>query len=169
MKQPRHTSTTRGFSRAATLLQPRIRAASEDRGFAVTRLLTHWSEVVGEATAQIATPVNISYGKGGMGATLTLLTTGAQAPMLEMQKDQIREKVNACYGYRAISRVRITQTAPTGFAEGRVAFASAPKTARLPDPAVQSTANALSENIENADLRAALAALGANVLSKRKS
>ena len=126
-------------------------------------------EVVGEATAQIATPVNISYGKGGMGATLTLLTTGAQAPMLEMQKDQIREKVNACYGYRAISRVRITQTAPIGFAEGRVAFASAPKTARLPDPAVQSTANTLSKDIENADLRAALAALGANVLSRRKS
>ena len=104
-----------------------------------------------------------------MGATLTLLTTGAQAPMLEMQKDQIREKVNACYGYRAISRVRITQTAPTGFAEGRVAFAPAPKTARLPDPAMQSTANTLSKDIENADLRAALAALGANVLSKRKS
>lgn len=169
MKQPRHTSTTRGFSRAATLLQPRIRTASEERGFAVTRLLTHWPEVVGEATAQIASPVNVSYGKNGMGATLTLLTTGAQAPMLEMQKEQIREKVNACYGYRAISRVRITQTAPTGFAEGRVAFAPAPKANRTPDPAVQEAAQALSGGIENADLRTALAALGANVLSKRKS
>lgn len=168
MKQPRHTSTTRGFSRAATLLQPRIRAASEDRGFAVTRLLTHWAEVVGEATAQVATPVNISYGRGGMGATLVLLTTGAQAPMLEMQKDQIRDKVNACYGYRAIARVRITQTAPTGFADGRVAFTPAPKPARVPDPSVQSAAKALSEDVKNDDLRAALAALGANVLSKQK-
>ena len=169
MKQPRHTSTTRGFSRAATLVQSRIRKASEDRGFAVTRLLTHWAEVVGEATAQIATPVNVSYGKGGMGATLTLLTTGAQAPMLEMQKEQIREKVNACYGYRAISRVRITQTAPTGFAEGRVAFAPAPRAGKTIDPAVKSAAKALSDEVKNDDLRAALAALGANVLSKRKS
>lgn len=169
MKQPRHTSTTRGFSRAASLLQPRIRTASEERGFAVTRLLTHWAEVVGEATAQIATPVNVSYGKGGMGATLTLLTTGAQAPMLEMQKEQIREKVNACYGYRAIARVRITQTAPTGFAEGRAAFAPAPKKPRAPDPAVQSEADALSQDVESTELRAALAALGANVLSKRRS
>lgn len=168
MKQPRHTSTTRGFSRAATLLQPRIRAASEDRGFAVTRLLTHWTEVVGEATAQVATPVNISYGRGGMGATLVLLTTGAQAPMLEMQKDQIRDKVNACYGYRAIARVRITQTAPTGFSDGRVAFTPAPKAARAPDPAVQSAAKALSEDVESDELRAALAALGANVLSNQK-
>ena len=168
MKQPRHTSTTRGFSRAASLMQTRIRKASEQRGFAVTRLLTHWPEVVGKAIAQIATPVNVSYGKGGMGATLTLLTTGAQAPMLEMQKEQIREKVNACYGYSAISRVRITQTAPTGFAEGRVAFAPAPASKKTPDPAVQSAAQALSDTIENDDLRAALAALGANVLTKHK-
>jgi len=169
MKEPRHTSTTRGFSRAATLMQTKIRKASEDRGFAVTRLLTHWSEVVGQATATIATPVNVSYGKGGMGATLTLLTTGAQAPMLEMQKEQIREKVNACYGYRAISRVRITQTAPTGFSEGRVAFAPAPKVKKTPDAAMQSAAKALSETVENEKLRAALTALGANVLAKQNA
>ncbi len=169
MKAPRHTSTTRGFSRAATLMQTSIRKASEERGFAVTRLLTHWAEVVGEGTARIATPVNVSYSKGGMGATLTLLTTGAQAPMLEMQKEQIREKVNACYGYRAISRVRITQTAPTGFAEGRVAFAPAPKEHKALDPAVTMAAKALSEDIQSQDLRQALTALGANVLAKQKS
>jgi hypothetical protein len=167
MKQPRHTGTTRGFSRAATLMQTRIRSASEERGFAVTRLLTHWSEVVGEATAGIATPVNVSYGKGGMGATLTLLTTGAQAPMLEMQKEQIREKVNACYGYRAIARVRITQTAPTGFAEGRVAFVPAPKTRKTPGPAACAEAETLADRVESNELRVALAALGANVLSKQ--
>jgi len=169
MKTPRHTSTTRGFARAAGLMQTRIRKASEQRGFAVTRLLTHWAEVVGDATAQIATPVNVSYGKGGLGATLTLLTTGSQAPMLEMQKEQIREKVNACYGYRAISRVRITQTAPTGFAEGRVAFAPARKSAKKPDAAVQSAAEHLSSHVESGELRAALAALGANVLTKHKT
>jgi len=169
MKRPRHTSTTRGFSRAATLMQSDIRKASEDRGFAVTRLLTHWTEVVGEAIAKIATPVNVSYGKGGMGATLTLLTTGAQAPMLEMQKEQIREKVNACYGYRAISRVRVTQTAPTGFAEGRVAFAPAPTIKKTPDATMQSVAEDLSKTVENEKLRAALTALGANVLTKQNS
>ena len=84
MKQPRPKSTTRGFSRAATLMQTSIRHASEERGFAVTRLLTHWTEVVGEATAKIATPVNVSYGKGGMGATLTLLVKAAEAPMVQM-------------------------------------------------------------------------------------
>jgi hypothetical protein len=170
MKQPYQRKTsTYGFSRASGLMQTRIRSASEKRGFAVTRLLTHWAEIVGEATAQTAKPVNVSYGKGGMGATLTLLTTGAQAPMLEMQKEQIREKVNSCYGYRAISRVRITQTAPTGFAEGRVAFAPAPKADKSPSAAAQSAAAALSDDVTSPELKAALAALGANVLSKQNT
>ncbi len=169
MKQTRHTSTTRGFSRASGLMQTRIRKASETRGFAQSRLLTHWAEIVGEATAGIATPVNVSYGKGGLGATLTVLTTGAQAPMLEMQKEQIREKVNGCYGYKAIAKVRITQTAPVGFHEGRANFAPAPKAAKAPDPIATNEARDMSQGVESEDLRAALAALGANVLSKRKT
>ena len=169
MKHPRHTSTTRGFSQAASLMQTRIRTASETRGFAVTRLLTHWAEIVGEGTAAIATPVNVSYGKGGMGATLTVLTTGAQAPMLEMQKEQIREKVNACYGYRAISRVRVTQTSPTGFHEGRAAFAPAGVQPKQPDVAAEAEAADLSKSIQSDDLRIALAALGANIISKSRS
>jgi len=169
MKQPRRTSSTYGFKPATGLLQNRIRKASEARGFAEQRLLTHWAEIVGDATAQIAHPVDIAYGRGGFGATLTVLTTGAQAPMLEMQKEQLRDKVNACYGYRAISRVRITQTARTGFAEGRVAFKAAPKAAPAVDTKITQAAADTAKDIQNDDLRSALAALGANVMAKGSS
>jgi hypothetical protein len=47
--------------------------------------------------------------------------------MLEMQKEILRARVNACYGYNAIARIRITQTAPTGFAEGQAAFGMQPR------------------------------------------
>ena len=70
-KHPRPHGTTRGFAQTASLLAPRIRAAAEGRGFAVTRLLTHWAEIVGEAIAAAARPVNVSYGRDGFGATLT--------------------------------------------------------------------------------------------------
>ncbi|PWG16422.1 DUF721 domain-containing protein [Salibaculum griseiflavum] len=169
MKQPRKTGTTRGFSRAATLMQGRIRSASESRGFAVSRLLTHWSEIVGEATAKVCHPVKVSYAQGGMGATLSLLTSGAQAPMLEMQKAQIREKVNACYGYNAIARIHITQTAPTGFAEGQLAFDPAPKKSQAPDPSTIHTAQEIAGDVGDDSLRLALEALGTNVLSKRNT
>ena len=169
MKQPRHTSTTRGFSRASTLLQSRVRRASEGRGFAQTRLLTHWSEIAGQDVADSTVPVNISYGRGGMGATLTLLTTGAMAPMVEMQKEQIRDRVNGVYGYNAISRIRITQTAPTGFAEGRVDFAPAPKAPRQPSKAVVAEARDVAATVESDELRRAIEALATNVLTKHKS
>lgn len=169
MKHPRRTSSTKGFSRAVSLMQTGIRKASEGRGFAQTRLLTHWAEIVGEQMAGIATPVNISYTKGGMGATLVVLTTGAQAPMLEMQKEQLRTKVNACYGYNAIARIRITQTAPVGFAEGRVAFEPAPKAVKTPDPDIISEAKSLAQPCQSDELRLALETLATNVLSKNKS
>lgn len=158
----------RGFERASGLLSARIREAGEKRGFAVSRLLTHWDEIVGPDIASVARPVNVSYARGGFGATLTVLTTGAQAPMLEMQKDRLRERVNACYGYAAISRVRITQTAPTGFADGQVAFAHAPRAERRPDPELRRAAEAAVAPVADDALRRALAALGENVLSRQK-
>nr|WP_237072516.1 DciA family protein [Pseudaestuariivita rosea] len=143
-----------------------IRSATEKRGFAVTRLLTHWSDIVGDAVANVATPVKIRYGREGFGATLTLLTTGAQAPMLQAQLPQIRDRVNACYGYNAISQIRLTQTAPTGFAEGQAQFKPKPKARPMPSVQVEQSAKQVAMVVENDDLRAALEKLGTNILSK---
>ncbi|WP_108485268.1 DUF721 domain-containing protein [Oceaniglobus ichthyenteri] len=170
MSQPRRPATrsfSRGFKMTSALLGPQIRAAGEKRGFAVTRLLTHWPEIVGEDVAGMCRPVNVSYGRGNFGATLILLTTGARAPMLEMQKEKIREKVNACYGYAAIKRVKITQTAPTGFAEGQVSFDHRPRAKTTPpDPAIDAHAEAAVAPITDQTLRSALESLGRNVLRK---
>ena len=155
---------SRGFKSAASLVEGRIRTASESRGFAVSRLLTHWAEVVGPDIATIARPVDVSYGRG-FGATLTVLTTGAQAPMLEMQKEVIRERVNACYGYAAIQKLRITQTSATGFAEGRAVFEAAPKAPPSEKP-IPTAARDAASAVGDSDLRQALERLGANVLTK---
>ena len=156
----------RGFERASGLVTGQVRGASESRGFAVSRLLTHWAEVVGPDIARSCRPVNVSYGRG-FGATLTVLPVGAEAPMLEMQKDIICERVNACYGYKAIHKVRITQTAATGFAEGRARFEPTPKVEKkVPETPV--AAKKAAENVADTDLRLALERLGANVLSQTK-
>lgn len=165
---PPRRATTKGFTRTSSLLTQRIRAASETRGFAQSRLLTHWAEVAGEAIAAIARPVEVSYGRGGMGATLTLLTTGSNAPVLEMEKEKIRARVNAVYGFNAISRIRVTQTAPTGFAEGQVAFQPTPKDPqpKPKDPALRQKAVAFAGPVADDGLRQALAQLGENILNR---
>ena len=157
-----------GFTPAARLLQSRIRAAGEKRGFAVSRLLTHWAEIVGPQIAAACRPVEVKYGREGMGAALTLLVSGPLAPMVEMQKAQILDRVNACYGYRAIARLRLTQTSATGFAPAGAGFAESP-TAFAPAPrAADPRAEEAAEGIADTELRLALAALAANVLGKRK-
>ncbi|MGR3270897.1 DUF721 domain-containing protein [Thalassococcus profundi] len=166
----RRSGTSKGFARTATLLQGQIRRASESRGFAQSRVLTHWPEIAGEDVAAISRPVDIGFGKGGLGATLTLLTTGAQAPMLEMQKEQIRARVNAVYGYNAIARIRITQTAATGFAEGQADFQHRPRPRAdaAAAPEVVARARASTETVGDDALRAALERLAANVISRSK-
>ena len=170
-RQAVHKRHGRGFERTSTLVQSRVRDAGASRGFAVPRLLTHWGELAGEDIASIARPVDVKYGRDGFGATLTLLTTGAQAPMLEMQKEVLRDRVNACYGYRAISRIRITQTAPSGFAEGRADFAPAPirRPQEKPSPDQIAKAEQVASTVGDADLRAALEALGQKILSNPKT
>ena len=128
-----------GFRRTSALLEQKLRNAGETRGFAITRLLTHWSEIVGAPVADICTPVKVSYAQKGFGATLVVLTTGPQAQMIAMQLPQLREKVNACYGYNAISRIRITQKA-----------------------------KAIACEIKDDGLRAALAAFGENIMKHEK-
>ncbi len=164
---PRRTST-KGFTRTDSLLSGQIRRASETRGFAQSRLLTQWTEIAGQDIAAIAQPVEIGYGRGGMGATLTLLTNGANAPILEMQKEQLRAKVNAVYGYNAIARVRITQTAATGFSEGKVAFGHKSKPTQFApsDPVLRQKAAETAKPVTDDGLRDALARLGENILNK---
>ncbi|WP_233495410.1 DUF721 domain-containing protein [Rhodosalinus halophilus] len=157
----------RGFARAASILQPQIRKAAEGRGFAVTRVLTHWDEIAGAEIARLARPVKVSHSGPGFGATLTLLTTGANAPLVEMQKERLRDRINAAYGYNAVARLKITQTSATGFAEAQAAFAppeAAPEP--RPDPARCARAAELAAPVQDDHLRAALEDLGRAVLSR---
>lgn len=161
----------RGFVQTGGILNLHIRKATEKRGFLETRLLTQWAEIAGASTAATCRPVKVSYGRDGFGATLTLLTNGANAPLLQAQLPKIRERVNACYGYAAISRIRLTQTAETGFAEAQAAFTSRPTTGtakprieKLPEP-VQKSVSAISSD----PLRSALEVLGKNILSRNQT
>lgn len=172
----RNDRRLRGFEAAAGLLRERIRTAGESRGFALSRLLTHWSEIVGDEIAARAQPVKVGYGRGkdkgegGLGATLTLLVQGSAAPLVQMQIPQIQERVNGCYGYNAISRIHLTQTAGVGFAEGQSPFAARQKSAlQPPDPDLLQAASELSREIQDESLRAMLEALGEKVLSRPRS
>ena len=157
------------FTPAADLLRAKIRELGEARGFSATRLLTHWPEIVGESVAAIAKPLEVRHPRGKKaaeeGATLTILALGAAALRLEMEKERLRERVNACYGYNAIAKIRIKQAGPESFNRGPAAV-QRPATA---SPVASGAVEPLADGVNDTELRLALAALAANVLSKSRS
>jgi len=165
---PANPRRLRGFEPASLLVRDPVRKVGEARGFALVRLLTHWAEVAGAELGQITRPVDISYGREGMGATLTLLVPGAAGPIVQMQLPALRERVNACYGYNAVVRIRLTQTTGRGLAEGQAPFTPKPPADLPPDPQILAEAAALSREVQDESLRAALEALGQKVLSRAR-
>ncbi|MBP1805275.1 DUF721 domain-containing protein [Rubellimicrobium aerolatum] len=153
------------FTPAADLLRQKIRELGEARGFSTTRLLTHWPEIVGESVAAIARPLEVRHSRGKKpeeGATLTILALGAAALRLEMEKERLRERVNACYGYNAITKIRIKQAGPESFVSDE------PPAPVRPSPVPQGTIQPLANGVSDSELRLALAALAANVLSRSR-
>ena len=78
----------------------------------------------------------------------------------------LKERVNAVYGYAAINHIHLTQTAPTGFAEGQAEFTPAPKKPAQPDPAVQAQAEEAADGVADPALRTALEQLAQNILTR---
>jgi len=154
----------RGFVHAAGLTSFQIRKATSSRGFSEARLLTHWDEIVGPTLADVTRPSKVSFAKEGLGATLTILTSGARAPEVQMQLPDIRARVNAVYGYNAISRVRISQV------DRHSEFAEAPKpfvyeTPELPAEELEALG---LDNVKDEGLRDALESLSKSVLTRTK-
>ena len=162
MTPPDSDRRGRGFRQTGRLLEAQIRAAGESRCFSVSRLLTHWDEVAGPDLAALARPVKVSYASRGLAATLTVLTTGAHAPLVQAQLPQLHRRVNECYGYNAIAKIRITQTAPQGFAEPAPEYVA-------PDPLPNPAADRMARDVSDPDLKAALTALACNVLNRQQN
>lgn len=74
--------------------------------------MSDWPTIVGSEIAAFTEPVKISHTHKEMGATLILLTAGARGPILQMQVPKIIERVNSCYGFDAIEKIKFVQTSP---------------------------------------------------------
>jgi hypothetical protein len=161
-----------GFRRASEQTRPVLDKVAGRHGFAQADVLLRWAEIVGEALAPTCRPVRVSYrgdrgGERSLGATLIVHTNGARAPEVEHLAPRIIERVNQFYGYRAVARIRITQTGTApGLAEAQAAFAPP---ADGPTGGDTALAAALTEGVEDAGLRAALTRLGANVLARGRT
>ena len=152
-----------GFARAGDAARALIRPALSKRGFGESRILTEWESVAGADLAGLCRPLRVSFAaREGYGGTLVLGVLGARALEAQHRTPQIIERVNAHYGYRAISRIRLEQLGPE-------AFATARRATSLPQPCPEVLAELADQvsPVRDEGLKTALEALGRNIAARK--
>lgn len=165
-RKPAERRGGKGFRHASEMARGSVDRIVGRKGFAESEVLLRWAEIVGDALATVCRPVKVHYGSNrSLGATLIVQTDSGRAPEVSHQSRSILERVNRFYGYRAINRLKVTQS--TGMAYG---FAEQQKQFAGPEPSVPTRAKRkaadLANDIENPELRAALTLMGSHVLSR---
>ena len=144
----------------SVLLSDVFTEAYAKQGFAARELVTRWSEIAGAGIAAHSEPLKMQWPRPVEGqpqepATLVLRVEGPMALEIQHSSDVILERVNRFFGWSAVGRLALRQ-APLS----RRDRAAPP---RAPDPkAVAKVAETLSA-VEDEELRAALARLGASI------
>jgi len=130
------------------------------QGFAARELVTRWAEIAGSDIAKYSEPLKMQWprpvdGQPQEPATLVLRVEGPTALEIQHASDTILERVNRFFGWHAVGRLALRQ-AP-------LSRRNRPAAPRGPDPkAVAKVAESLSA-VEDEQLRAALARLGASI------
>jgi len=98
------------------------RKAFEKYGFSAASLLTDWPSIVGAEMAGFAAPERLKWprsvairedaeagAEGRPGAVLVLRVDPARALDVQYKAQQILERINIYFGYRAVAELRIVQ------------------------------------------------------------
>ena len=160
-KAPATDAIRRGGTRAVGAALPAlVRNAFRRQGFAAVEVVTRWTAIVGPRLARRTMPEKVTFppGKNG-GGTLHVRVEGPLATELQHVEPQIVEKVNAFYGYEAISHLALKQGR---MPPGRVR--SARRERALTEDARRTLDGAVAPTGDEG-LRNALAALGRHVLA----
>jgi hypothetical protein len=156
MSKPRPSSA----KPLSLLLSDVFSEAYAKQGFAARELVTRWAEIAGADVAAHSEPLRMQWPRPVEGqpqepATLVLKVEGPMALEIQHKSDLILERVNRFFGWSAVGRLALRQ-AP-------LSRRDRPKPPSPPDPkAVASIADGLSA-VEDEELKAALARLGAAI------
>ena len=144
--------------RLSTMIEPMVAPSANERGFAISRLISHWHDIVGD-TAAWCRPADIQFPRGSRNnGTLKLQIASGRGPQAQAMSAQIIDQVNAAFGYQAVGRITLVQNLPP----------STPKTppkkpATISDAPDVWTLDEKLKHIKSPELRAALRRLGGPV------
>lgn len=135
------------------------------RGLAEGSLISDWSSIVGEQVASRCIPKQLAFKRSSerREGTLTLRVESGFATELVYLEQQLLERINAHFGYRAVAKLKLLQ-GPVIDPNQR-----ARKAIKVLSPAKKSVLDAKVADVEDEDLRKALSDLGAAVFGQPKT
>jgi hypothetical protein len=141
------------------LLHSTLRDAFAKRGFASAELVTRWTEIVGSEIGKHSQPEKIQWSPARQGqlpepGRLLLRVEGPVAIEIQHLSGIILERVNRFFGWQAVGAIRLRQAPLRHTTPRPIRSADADATAHI--------AAGLAD-IQDADLRDALARLGSAV------
>jgi hypothetical protein len=144
----------------SVLLSDVFSDAYAKQGFAARELVTRWAEIAGPEVAAHSEPLKIQWprpveGQAQEAATLVLRVEGPMALEIQHASDVILQRVNRFFGWSAVGKLALRQ-AP-------LSRRDRPKTSRVPDAAEVAELEKTLSSVEDEELRAALARLGASI------
>ena len=109
MSKPPKTRANK-MKRLSTMIDPMIAPSAKARGFAIGRIVSHWHDIVGDLSSWCR-PETVSFPRdSSTDGTLRLQIASGRGPQAQAMSDIIIDRVNANFGYRAISRISLVQT-----------------------------------------------------------
>ena len=92
------------------MIEPMVAPAAQERGFAISRLILHWRDIVGDLS-EWCRPASIQFTRDSRNnGTLKLQIASGRGPQAQVMSQQIIDSVNAAYGYQAINRITLVQS-----------------------------------------------------------
>lgn len=139
----------------AGMIDGMVAPSVQKRGFIISRLVSQWPMIAGDI-AVWSRPSQMNLSRDG-GGTLKLAIASGYGPIALQMKQPIIERVNAAFGYRAISNLVFIQTLPPPSTES---LRNTLETPPAPDPKQIWELDAKLKKVSSPELRAALRRLG---------
>ena len=150
------TSRRKRMTRLSGLIDGMVAPSVQKRGFVMSRLVSEWPMIAGDM-ARWSRPSQMNLSRSGSG-TLKLAIASGFGPVALQMKTAIIDRVNAAFGYRAVSEVVFVQTLPPPRTE--VPSGAGPGVSDEQRAKATWALDAKLEKVKSPELRAALRRLG---------
>lgn len=163
---PANQRITGDLTALSKTMQPITKSIFGKKGFIEIDILANWDKIVGDELAQFSAPEKINFPKGekNNGVLHLQVQSGAFALEIQHREKFILDKINAYFGYNAVSSIKIQQNNFFSFYDEKTDFYNSFRP-DLTTNEEKKYIESMTENIKNSKLKEILTKLGQSIFN----